>query len=148
MYRGGSLELWQHLFPQGLVVGVDKNATACWPPLTVRIVADQTEPQLPGILREHAPQGYDLIVDDASHDGVATRRTWELLWPLVRPGCWYVIEDWQVGFDGVGWDIFDGSMVELAAWFLGLLSRPGGEVEEITYRFGMIILRKWADGAS
>lgn len=36
----------------------------------------------------------DLIVDDASHLLEETRRTFETLFPLLRPGGEYVIEDW------------------------------------------------------
>jgi SAM-dependent methyltransferase len=36
----------------------------------------------------------DLIVDDASHHYKNTRRTFEIAFPLLRPGGTYVIEDW------------------------------------------------------
>jgi Methyltransferase domain len=144
---GASLELWQALFPAGLVVGVDHNPNAIWPDGTVRVVASQDDPALPAELAAHAPYGFDLVVDDASHDGRLTRRTFELLWPLVAPGRWYVIEDWQVGFDGIGWDVFDDSMLTLARGLLDALNHPDGEVAEVTYRFGMILLRKRAGRA-
>jgi Methyltransferase domain len=139
--QGWSLELWQALFPDGVVVGVDHNPEARWPPGTVRVVADQADEGLPARL-QHISGAFDLIVDDASHLGKLTRRTWELLWPLVAPGGWYVVEDWQVGFDVPEWHMFDSSMVDLAEWFLHLLDHQGGEVDEIAYRFGMILLRK------
>ena len=44
---------------------------ALWPPGTIRIVAGQDGPALPGMLREHAEE-WGLIVDDASHDGLLT----------------------------------------------------------------------------
>jgi predicted O-methyltransferase YrrM len=37
----------------------------------------------------------DLVVDDASHELVATRSTFELLFPRLRPGGRYLIEDWS-----------------------------------------------------
>lgn len=138
---GASLELWQALFPAGLVVGVDHNPHAVWPAGTHRIEADQDDPDLPRRLAAISPE-LDLVVDDASHDGTLTRRTWELLWPLVAPGGTYVVEDWQVGFDGVGWDAFDASMLDLARDLLAELKHPGGEVASITYRHGMILLER------
>jgi hypothetical protein len=36
----------------------------------------------------------DLVVDDASHARDATRATFDILFPLVRPGGTYVLEDW------------------------------------------------------
>jgi predicted O-methyltransferase YrrM len=37
----------------------------------------------------------DLVIDDASHLLAETRTSFEILFPLVRPGGVYVIEDWQ-----------------------------------------------------
>lgn len=139
--QGGSLEMWQALFPAGVVVGVDRDPGARWPDGTHRIVAEQDDPDLPARLAAVSPR-YDLVVDDASHDGKLTRRTFDHLWPLVAPGRWYVIEDWQVGFDGVGWDVFDASMLDLARDLLDALKRPGGEVASITYRHGMVVLER------
>jgi hypothetical protein len=145
---GYSLELWQALFPDGLVVGVDHNPNAVWPDGAIRIIAEQDDPALPALLAEQGLLAnrawFDLIVDDASHQGALTRATWGLLWPLVRPGGWYVIEDWQVGFDGVGWDVFDDSMLDMARDLLGLLKWPDGDVAQVTYRHGMIILERKA----
>jgi Methyltransferase domain len=140
VYRGGSLELWQQLFPRGVVVGVDHDPNARWPNGTIQVVAAQDAEGLPAALAEHAPQGYDLIVDDASHQGALTRRTFQLLWPLVRPGRWYVIEDWQIGFGD--WADYDASMLDMARDLLLLLGQQGGTIEEIVYRYGMILLRK------
>lgn len=140
---GGSLELWQKLFPTGRIVGVDSDRMARWPEGTVRIVCDQTDPALPGLVWAASADAYDLIVDDASHDGSATWRTWELLWPHLRPGGWYVVEDWMVGFPSwAGPGEHRPSMMTTAYSFLGLLERPGGEVESVTYRYGQIIIRK------
>lgn len=150
---GGSLSLWQALFPDGLVVGVDDDSYttrqvtfgqastirvgATWPPGAVKVVAAQDDPALPHRLRVIA-DGYDLIVDDASHDGALTRRTFELLWPLVVPGGWYVIEDWQIALNGSR----DRSMLDTVQGLLHLLDSPGGEVEQITYWYGLAAVRR------
>jgi SAM-dependent methyltransferase len=36
----------------------------------------------------------DVVIDDASHQYENTRRTFEIAFPLLRPGGLYVIEDW------------------------------------------------------
>ena len=36
----------------------------------------------------------DLVIDDASHLYLPTRRSFETLFPLLRPGGLYIIEDW------------------------------------------------------
>lgn len=147
VHQGESLRLWQLLFPLGDVVGVDISSVATWPEGTRRVVSDQVAEDLPStLLALNHGERFDLIVEDASHDGDASRRTWELLWPLVRPGGYYVIEDWQVGFES--WDAArfprQPSMLATAKGLLYTLDSADGEVESITYRFGQIILKKCA----
>jgi cephalosporin hydroxylase len=143
--RGGSLEMWQHLFPAGYVVGVDNDGKAIWPEGTVKIVAEQDSDALPELLKRASPTGkYNLIVEDASHDGTASKKTFELLWPLIRDGGWYVIEDWYVGIPGHRWyGAFGDTMMETAQWFLTLFSTPGDmNISSVEFKYGMIIIRK------
>ena len=44
---------------------------------------------------EFSGEHVDLIIDDASHAYWPTRASFETLFPLVRPGGVYVIEDWE-----------------------------------------------------
>jgi SAM-dependent methyltransferase len=48
----------------------------------------------------------DLIVDDASHDYHLTKRTLELTFRHLRPGGWYVVEDWAWSH-APGWDMWN-----------------------------------------
>jgi hypothetical protein len=139
VHDGASLDMWQALFPGGVIAGVDCNPDARWPGGTRRIVAGQDDGNLPALLAAAGAGTPDLVIDDASHDGILTRRTWDLLWPLVRPGGWYVIEDWMVGFGS--WPGHDTSMRELAGDLLSLLD-GGSDAESVCYRYGMIIIRK------
>ena len=69
-----------------------------------------------------------------------TRRSFELLWPLVSPGGWYVIEDWQVGLPSYPGD---DSMLR-AVQDLLLLLEKGTDVDSVTFRYGMAMVRKAA----
>jgi hypothetical protein len=141
VWRGESLRLWQHLFPGALIAGVDADPRSVWPEGTITVRMAQDDPALPAKLTAISPE-WDLIVDDASHEGVVTARTFALLWPLIEPGGWYVIEDWFVGF-GKHWQFQgDHSMLRTAEAFLGLLEEQDGDCEFITYRYGMVIIRK------
>jgi len=152
--EGDSLLLWQELFPGGLVAGVDNDAegTAQWPEGTVEIRYGQDDPEVLTLAQAASPGGYDLIVDDASHVGRLTARSFEMLWPLVKPGRWYVIEDWHLGYQEVWKDWHDtgDSMLNLAVKILSMFGEqanryPGvdpGEVTEIRYLWGRIIIRK------
>lgn len=136
---GGSLELWQDMFPGAIVVGVDIDPNARWPTGTERVVSDQANARLPYVLREFAP-AYFLIVDDASHDGGLTYLSFLNLWPLIAPDGFYVIEDWGVGFARFpGWN---DSMLRTAEKLLMLLEHPASDVASITYSNGLIVLRK------
>lgn len=154
---GNSLRLWQRLFPEGLVAGADNGTEPdpAWPDGTVKFFLDQDDPELAKLAEKASPDGYDLIVDDASHVGELTAATLRMLWPLVKPGKWYVIEDWYVGYlpsHVDGWNGHYGtSMLRLAESLLPFVGGypPGhgwgeypSEVEVIEYRLGLIIIRK------
>jgi len=141
VFRGGSLILWQQLFPDsGTIVGVDIDPMAVWPDGTVQVVAQQDDPELPGRLSNLSPKGFDLIVDDASHIGPPTYRTFLNLWPMVKPGGFYVIEDWCVGFPT--YPTYDDSMMAMAMGMINLFGDPDGDVHSIGYSYGMIVTRK------
>jgi hypothetical protein len=143
VYRGGSLMMWQELFPDGLVAGADNGAeiTPVWPPGTVAIRCGQDDPALAVAALAASPDGYDLVVDDASHVGELSAATFALLWPLVRPGRWYVLEDWTVGLAEPWVHQYGDSMLRLAESFLRMLG-PRGDVDSVEYRYGQAILHK------
>jgi hypothetical protein len=142
VHTGGSLSTWLELFPQGTVAGVDNDPLARWPEGTLRILSDQEDPSLPDKLYEFEDE-WDLIVDDASHNGTLTAATFELLWPLVSPGGYYVIEDWFVGFPDYHGACKSPAML---ATVQGLLDRLhwDTDTESVSYRYGMAIIRKKA----
>jgi SAM-dependent methyltransferase len=134
--RGGSLELWQVLFPNGRIYGVDIDPEATYPPGTIPLTMDQVDADLPAYL----PHRLDLIIDDASHEAGPTRRSFELLFQLLNPGGFYVIEDWGVAFPGNAPMHDPDFLPDL----LGLLDTIRGDnrVESITFRTGLIIIRR------
>ena len=46
----------------------------------------------------------DLVLDDASHDYELTRASFEILFPVIRPGGCYALEDWQWAHAPGFWD--------------------------------------------
>ena len=158
---GGSLMMWQELFPEGLIAGADWDPGATWPEGTAQIRCAQDDPLLPELAAGISPGGWDLIVDDASHDGALTEAAFRLLWPLVKPGGWYVIEDWQLAViepwkdtDRCGGD----AMLRLVESFIRQLepapgsrdfagepNGPSGSgISELRYRYGQAMLHKAA----
>ena len=137
--QGGSLELWLSLFPDGVVVGVDHNPDVVVPKGTYSCIMAQDNPKLPEALQEWAP--FNLIVDDASHQAGPTLRSLRLLWPLVIPGGWYVIEDWGVAFRHRA-PMYEPEMLDVARDLIIWFGNPNPSVASITYKPGLIILEK------
>lgn len=143
---GGSLEMLQQLFPMGKVVGVDNDLSMTWPEGTIRIIANQDDPVLVGNLETVCPDGFDLIIDDASHEGYLTERTWGLLWRMVKPGGYYVVEDWNGVFQNsrqpdAPYTWGEGLLVTVQG-FLRLLHSRESECDSIEYRYGLAILHR------
>lgn len=142
VYRGDSLRLWQALFPSGQVTGADIDPDAAWPEGTVRVVAGQDDPRLPELL---CGGPFDLIVEDASHDGTLTAVTFGLLWPLVAAGGYYVVEDWWMSLCPAwifGMQTDGGKMLSAVSGLLSLLDAPDAECDEVAYRYGLAIAHK------
>ncbi len=156
---GGSLAMWQGLFPDGLVAGADTDPQCTWPDGTHKILAAQDSDYLARYAASLSPGGWDLIVDDASHVGELSEATWRLLWPQVKPGGWYVLEDWPVAIlePWASSGRFGGrAMLELVQSWVPLAepvpgaadyaghpaASPGSGVAELRVLFGQAMLRK------
>jgi hypothetical protein len=138
--NGESLRMWRSLFPLGEVVGVDADKDAVWPAGTVKVVGRQEDPRL----SDELDGMFDLIVDDASHDGLLTQQSWFSLWRKVKPGGYYVIEDWAVALrsDERWGGCWGPGMLKVAESFLPMMAYRDGQIDEIRYRFGLIVIRK------
>jgi hypothetical protein len=101
VHRGGSLLMWRDYFATGEIFGVDLA-----PPPMERldrlhvIAGDATDPEtFASIERATGAVHYDIIIDDASHVGTLTKRSFEYLFKnRLAPGGLYVIEDWGTGY--------------------------------------------------
>jgi hypothetical protein len=102
VYRGGSVRLWQDYFPFGQVVGLDMQLPPGLddePRIRLYQGGQHDAPLLRRIAAENAPDGFDVIIDDASHIGINARASFDVLFDdHLKPGGWYVIEDWPTGY--------------------------------------------------
>jgi hypothetical protein len=63
--------------------------------VTVEWGVDQADTaRLVGFVGSTLTGPLDLVIDDASHRYEPTRASFEALFPLIRPGGFYLIEDW------------------------------------------------------
>jgi len=92
--RGGeSLRLWKRYFRRGLVYGMDifpKNGLD--EARLTTVLGDQSDAAgLAELAERHGP--FDIVIDDGSHQNDHVLTTFSALFPYVRPGGFYVIED-------------------------------------------------------
>jgi hypothetical protein len=100
IHKGGSLILWKNYFPKSTIVGIDVNKIEI---TDERIHAFQGFQQdikcLHDVALKMAPDGFDIIIDDASHIAEYTRISfWYLFENHLKKGGIYVIEDWGTGY--------------------------------------------------
>jgi SAM-dependent methyltransferase len=101
VWGGDSLLMWRNGLPRATIVGLDLEPPAVDLGRRVRLVrGDQTDGDLLARVRaDHAPDGFDVIIDDASHLGLTTARSLQRLYrDHLKPGGVYCIEDWGTGY--------------------------------------------------
>ncbi len=94
---GASIRMWTDWFPNALIFSVDQNAiTGDFGPRVSNITCEQTEKlELWGVFED---KKLEIIIDDCSHDADKTIETLDIMWPLLQPKGWYVIEDMDIGW--------------------------------------------------
>ena len=98
VWEGASLRMWHEYFPHATVIGVDKHDRDIEIDGVEIVIADQADKQSLDSLRVlRGP--FDIIIDDASHISSLTIQTFDMLWPALKPGGLYVIEDLQTSYD-------------------------------------------------
>ncbi len=92
--KGASLRMWRDYFPHAFVYGVDIEDTRSVDSDRIRtFVADQANrTQLQKVI-DATGSDFDLIVDDGGHTMEQQQVSFGFLFPHVRPGGYYVIED-------------------------------------------------------
>lgn len=97
---GGSLKMWNGFFPRAQIVGVDhvNNGWEFPEGIDVWIGEQQDVEFWNRVLADEPP--FDIIIDDGSHKAEHQVATLEYLWPELKPGGLYVIEDLHCSY----WD--------------------------------------------
>src|SRR4029077_19083825 len=119
IHKGGSLQLWRDYFQLGVIIGIDIKLPEHFV-LGERIQifkGSQSDKQfLSEVANKVAPEGFDIIIDDASHIGALTKTAfWHLFDNHLKPRGLYAIEDWGTGYlddfpDGKRLDVVNSSV--------------------------------------
>jgi hypothetical protein len=89
VWEGHSLAMWGEYF-DGNIVGVDVDLSRCRFPVDARLCDATNENAIQATLGD---QMFDYIIDDGSHRPADQVRSFELLWPRVKQGGKYFVED-------------------------------------------------------
>jgi cephalosporin hydroxylase len=93
--NGSSLKVWEDFFSNGKIIGLDiepskkqykTNKTEIY-------IGSQNDPLIIDKIIKDYPEGLDVVIDDASHLNELTISSFELIFPFVKPGGYYIIED-------------------------------------------------------
>ncbi|MCP4308803.1 MAG: class I SAM-dependent methyltransferase [bacterium] len=117
IHRGGSLDAWEAYFGSARIVGLDiKDVYTAAPdgkvvysegepvprtfgPRVRTVKGSQADHQFLATLSDQeAPDGWDIVIDDCSHVGSLTLESFRALFPRVKKGGLYVVEDWATGY--------------------------------------------------
>ena len=99
--EGHSLRMWREYFPNATVIGVDRQPCPHSLNGCLFLRGDATS-----LATYDGLRSLDVVIDDGSHLLDHQLHSHAILWPLVRPGGLYVIEDIQQ-FDTVR-SVFEG----------------------------------------
>ncbi len=99
IYGGASMRSWLEYLPCAHVVGVDLGGD--FNPNSLRAsveIGDQSDTTfLDELIDKHGP--FDVIIDDGSHKPGDQQTSFKILWPHVKSGGVYVIEDTEVSYE-------------------------------------------------
>ncbi len=161
MWDGGSVVFWFEYFQPQKHIGIDiqpKQDSRYFKQyitskgLTDRIKTYWSTNQadsagLREIINKEFSGPLDLVIDDASHMYELTKKSFETLFPLLRPGGLYVIEDWPWGH----WKKFQASdhpwaaEVELTKLIFELVEAAGSSpalIANITITGGFAVVER------
>jgi hypothetical protein len=127
--KGASVQMWEEYFPTGDIWGIDiKESCARYATDRISIrIGDQTDRDfLRAVVEEAGP--FDVVIDDGGHRMEQHRISLEELWPGLRRGGLYFVEDLHTAYReafGGGFEN-EASTIEL---FKGLIDSVNGRTE-------------------
>lgn len=107
---GESLRMWKEYFPKAQIVSLDYYDKTAIQEDRIRIYkGSQDDAALLQRMSEECG-GFDLIIDDGSHCCEHVLASFKTLFPLLKSGGIYAIEDLQTSY----WKVFGGSSTDLS----------------------------------
>lgn len=149
---GQSLRMWREWFTKAKIMGTDINAKKFKIENVLTVQCSQDNEQVMPVVCQDAT----IFIDDASHVNPLTIKTFELVWPVLAPGAFYVIEDIESSWcDAEGWakgcsditDMTTKTSVNLCRELINNLNykytkAPDIGIESIHFHKNVVIIKK------
>ena len=129
--HAGSARLWRKLAPKAELWEAEfdriyvEASRELWRELNINVlVGDQGNSSVLDSWLRQSGGAFDIVIDDGSHQNAHMLSSFHKLWPEVKPGGFYFIEDLHVGRHAA-WDLTHGEAViadVLHAWNEQLMS--------------------------
>ncbi len=124
--RGGSLEMWRQYLPETTIVGVDINPRAAQyddPDRRIHVrIGDQTNTNfLQAVLDEFG--AFDTVLDDGGHTPKQMISSFQYLFPRLKAGGVYVVEDVCANY----WTSYRDqpeSFIDFTRWLMDAMHAP------------------------
>jgi len=108
---GGSLRMWKYFFPKSHIYSIDIYDKKKVQEHRITIFqGSQDDPVFLKRVVDSMAGGVDIIIDDGSHINQHVIKSFEILFPLLKDGGLYVVEDTQTSY----WPTFGGNSKDLA----------------------------------
>lgn len=155
---GESLRMWASYFRKGRITGIDLHDKTALSGGRVQVFqcSQVDAPRLAQIAQDAGP--FDFIIDDGSHENAHQIATFGILWPFVKDGGAYIVEDVQTSY----WPSYGGGPLgapgyekSCMRWFKNLADSvnlpeflqppPAGldaAIASIAFHHNLIVLRK------
>lgn len=106
IYKGNSVKLWESYFPNATLYFIDNNPSYIeyFSPRSHYHFMDQTDWFTVHAFAKSVVRGFDIILDDAGHTMVAQIGGFQTLFPYLKSGGLYIIEDLHTSY----WQAFGG----------------------------------------
>jgi cephalosporin hydroxylase len=108
-YGGNSLRMWKKYFPWGRITSLDIHDKSLLQERRIRIYqgSQVDRPFMEQVVAEAGP--FDIIIDDGSHRNEHVIESFHILFPTLKDGGIYVVEDIQTSY----WEDYGGSSDDL-----------------------------------
>lgn len=135
VYAGESTKILSRRFPNAKILALDLQLQPIdfsEYPNVVYLQADQTDQKgLQQIIQTHFPEGVDLVIEDACHYGWHSKTTFDIVFPFVKDGGAYFVEDWGTGY----WNFFpDGNTYNGTS----IISDQHNKTRIVSHDYGMV----------